>query len=281
MLPLALMILAASPVPKQVAVLQMQVEGGLDAVIGNQLTARIAETVGKRQGHSVIAPDDIRALLEQESRKQLLGCTEESCLAEIAGALGVEAIVSGRVSKIEGGFAVSLSLVDARGARALAHVNETWRGESIALLELVVPMIDKLFAPKGATLTGTIEIEGAASGSRILIDDQVRGTAPAGQMGGIAIGARRLQVVEEDYEPFERWVVVKSGEISTVAVKQQPIASSAVYEKWWFWTAAAAGVAGAAVGAAVLLGGGSTGGPAGDTGVNVSVNADTAFNGGR
>lgn len=270
---------AFSAAPKQLAVLEFQVDGGADPVIGKQLTARIAETIGKRGGYGVIAPDDIRAMLEQEAQKQLLGCSDDGCLAEIAGALGVDALVSGRVSKLEAGFAISLSLVDPRASRALGHVNETWRGESITLLELVPPMIDKLFAERGAVLTGTIEVEGALEGSRILIDDQIRGTAPAGQMAAVPIGARKVQVIGEDQQPFERWVVVKTDELTTVAVRQEAVASSAFYQTWWFWTAAAAGVAGAAVGAAVLLGRESA--APGETGVNVAVNADSVFGGGR
>lgn len=261
-----------------IAVLALQVEGGADPVIGNQMTSRIAETIGKR-GHRVIAPDDVRALLEQEAQKQLMGCADDSCLAEIAGALGVDRVVSGRVSKVEGGFAISLSMVDSKSARALAHESETWRGESIALLELVPPMIDKLFGDRGKTLTGSIEIEGAVAGSRILLDDQVRGTAPAGQMANIPVGARRLQVISEDHQPFERWIVVKTNEVTTVPVQQEALPSAAVYQTWWFWSLAAAGVAGTAVGAAFLLKGDDAAG--GQTGVNVAINSDRAFTGGR
>ena len=43
----------------------------------------------------VIAPDDIRALLEQEANLQMMGCDDDSCLAEIGGALGVSLGVGG------------------------------------------------------------------------------------------------------------------------------------------------------------------------------------------
>lgn len=266
-----------SALPQKIAVMDIRADGGADPVIGSQLTARVAEVLGKRPKTRVTAPDDLRALLEQEGRKQLAGCTDDSCLAEIAGALGVDAIVAGRISKIERGYALSMSLIDARDAHALGHVTETWGGESIALLDLVAPMIDTLFAG-GNKLVGSLEIEGAVSGSKILIDEQVRGTAPAGQMANIPIGARKIQVLADDYQAFERWVVVKNGELVTVPVQQTALESSPFYATWWFWTVTGVVVAGAAVGSAVALSGGDS---SGETGVSISANADSAFGGSR
>jgi hypothetical protein len=166
-----------------------------------------------------------------------------------------------------------LSGIDAQGARAIGHVSETWRGESIGLLDLIVPMIDKLLSDNPSKLVGSVEISGAESGSQILIDDQIRGTAPAGQMGNVLIGARRVRVVSNDYEPFERWVVVKANELITVPVHQKAVPSSLV-EKWWFWTGIAVLAGGAATAVFFATRGGSGGGA---TGVDVSVNSVNAF----
>ena len=111
------------------------------------------------------------------------------------------------------------------------------------------------------------------------------GTVPAGKMAKVPIGARQIQVVADDYEPWTRWIIVKTGETTTVAVRQVEVPSGPFYQTWWFWSVAAAGVAGTVAAAVALSGGGAdpTGGgpPAGQTGVNVSVNADDAITGGR
>lgn len=262
---------------KKIAILEVSVEGGTDPVVGRQMTGRLAEVVGRRPGVKTIAPDDIRALLEKETEKQLLGCEDDSCLAEIGGMLGADVLVKGRVAKIEEGYSVTLNSVDARRATPLAHISEVWGGESIGLLDLVEPLVDRLFAPNDS-LVGTLEITGADDGSRIFVDDEVRGTAPAGQMAQIPIGARRVRVVSDDHVPFEQWVVVKTDRVTAVPVQQLDRPSGPFYATWWFWTAAAVGVAGAAVGTALLLSGDDA---AGATGVNVAVDADAAFTGGR
>lgn len=268
---------AMASAAQKIAVLEVTVEGGADPVVGRQMTGRLAEVIAKREGVSTIAPDDIRALLEKESEKQLLGCDDDSCLAEIGGVLGADVLVKGRVAKIEEGFAITLNSVDARRAVPLGHVSDRWGGESIGLLELVDPLVDRLFAKD--PLFGSVEVTGAEDGSRIFIDDEIRGTAPAGQMSKVPVGAHRLRVASDDHLPFERWIVVKTDKVTAVPVQLEARPSSPFYATWWFWTAAAVAVTGAAVGTAVLLSGDDP--TPGATGVNVAVDADAAFTGGR
>jgi len=271
---------AKDPPPRRIALLDIALEGDVDPAIGTQLTSRYSELIAKLPDVVVISPDDVRALLQNEANKQLAGCTEDSCLAEVAGALGADVVVTGRVGRIGDGFAVSLTAVDARKVRSLGRANETWRGDSIALLELAGPMVDRLFAGDGAELTGTLEVSGALAGSRILLDDQVRGTAPAGQMGDIAIGAHWLQVVAEGRQPFARAIIVKRGQLTSIEVQQPAAEATPFYASWWFWTAAAVaviGTGGATAGVIYVLA--TQGG--GRTGVNASINFDTVATGGR
>lgn len=274
-LTLATLMAVAPPADKRIAVMEMVVEGGADPVIGRQLTNRLAEALAARPKTKVIAPDDVRALLEKEAQRQLLGCSDERCLAEIGGALGADVLVQGRVSKIDNGYAISLALVDATKADSLGRVNETWQGEPLGLLELVGPMIERAFEPN-APHVGAIEVVGAPDGAPIYVDDQIRGTTPAGQMGQIPSGARRVRVVAEDFQPFERWVVVQSGKVTSIPVKLEPTPSAPIYATWWFWTGAAVVVAGAAVGTVALLSSGED-----NTGVNVMLNAERSFTEGR
>jgi hypothetical protein len=278
----ALILLAASlSAPTRIAVLDVAVEGGADPTMQGQITGRIADLVGRRPNTTVIAPDDIRAILEKEAQKQLLGCDDQSCLAEIGGALGADILLKGRVTKVEDGFAMTLSAVNAHNASPLGHASETWKGESIGLLELVAPMIDRALAAKDEKLVGTIDVTGVNDGAQIFIDDQVRGTAPAGQMGNVDIGARRVRVVLDGYQAFERFVVVQRDRVTTVPVQLVELESSPFYATWWFWTITGAAVVGGGVTAAVLLTRDDGTAPPGTTGVNVSVNADSAFTGGR
>jgi hypothetical protein len=141
-------------------------------------------------------------------------------------------------------------------------------------------MIERALDPSGKHF-GSITVEGAKDGAAIYVDDQIRGTVPAGQMGNVQSGARRIRVLAEGYEPFERWVVVKSGETTSVPVTLKEVESPPVYATWWFWTITGVVVAGAAVGTVYLVSQDDAGPGTGTTGVSVMVNSDAAFTGGR
>ncbi len=73
-------------------------------------------------GLSVVTPKQIGTLLGMERQKQLLGCSDAttSCLAELAGALGVDGVVQGEAAKLEsGGFQVTLKVLWSRDGRPL------------------------------------------------------------------------------------------------------------------------------------------------------------------
>ncbi len=187
-----------------------------------------------------------------------------------------------RLSRVDGGYAISISALDAVAAKPIAAVDERWGGEPLLLLDVIRTAVDRLFAPPGSPPTGVLLIDGVKDGSRIIVDDVVRGTAPAGQLQ-LPVGAHRLSVTLEGHEPHSSWIIVNRGQTLTVPVMQTVIvAEAAFYETWWFWTAVGGGVAvaaGGAVGTALLLSQSSSG--PGKTGVNVAVNADDTFGAAR
>src|SRR5438046_7919376 len=57
-------------------------------------------------GYQVVTRKQIDAVLGLERQKQLLGCADSSssCLTELAGALGVDAILVGSVARLSGEY---------------------------------------------------------------------------------------------------------------------------------------------------------------------------------
>ena len=268
---------APAPSGARYAVMKTDVGGGLDPAIGPQVAAKLAEALRERTGGEVISSDEMISMLQHEKERAILGSCKEgdSCLAELASALGADAIVAPRLTKVEGALLLSVSIVDARTASVKSRVSETWGGESILLLSLARPVVDKLLAGDPPPV-GVLDVVGAPPGSRIILDGNVRGTVPAGQMGGVVVGAHRLEVQTEGMKPLTRWIIVERDQLLSVAVALEAD-ESPFYTTWWFWTGTGAGVvatAAAVTGVALLLGGGRTG-------VNVQLNADRAFEGAR
>ncbi len=277
--------LADAEHPAKVAVMRTVVEGQDAAAlqaIGPQVSSRIADQVKKRTGAEVISAEEIDTLLSHERDKQVSGCAEQSCLADIADALGADVVVQARVAKVDGGYAVSLSAIDSKKAQTLARVDERWGGEPLLLLDVIAPAVDKLFPTLGPPAAGLLVLEGVKDGSKILVDDAVKGTAPAGQLS-VASGPHRLAITSEAHEPFSSWIIVATATTTSVPVSQVLLPAPPFYATWWFWTAvggATVVAAGAGTGAWFLLG--NDGGPGiGQTGVLVSTNGDQVLGGKR
>jgi hypothetical protein len=84
----------------------------------------------RKQGNSVISQSDIGTMLGVERQKALLGCADDSCLAEIGGALGVDRIVHGTLGRVGGSLVVYLSSLDPKKARTTASVSERLKSPS-------------------------------------------------------------------------------------------------------------------------------------------------------
>jgi len=96
---------------------------GMAAGSATLLTEIFAQEMTKR-GLKLLASRDIEAVLGLERHRQLLNCAEErSCLAELAGALGVEGIVVGDLGKVGTDFAVNLKVINAADGATLALFN--------------------------------------------------------------------------------------------------------------------------------------------------------------
>ena len=92
------LLLAAGPAaaPKKIAVLDVRAGPKVDPSLGPYLTQVMAAEVAARTGTSPLVSADIKALLGFEKTRRSLGCDDEggACIAELAGALGVDEVVN-------------------------------------------------------------------------------------------------------------------------------------------------------------------------------------------
>lgn len=265
---------------KRIAVMKTDVAGDVDAALGPQVTARLADEIRRATGAQVISSDEMIALLKHEKDKAILGdCNEdESCIAEIAQALGADVVVAAKLSKVGNAIGIAASAVDAHSASVSGRVNETWGGDVVNLLALIKPIVTKLFATPGSGVpTGRVDVIGAIAGSRIYVDGEARGTAELARIDGLLIGGHRVLVTHPDHKAFERWVVVEEGDKAIALSVSQEAIDEGVLGSFWFWTAAGGGIA--VVGATALVVAVALSGNR--TGVNVQVNADEKLGGAR
>ncbi len=171
---------AAAGGENAVAVLDIQgtgIQADLLPTLTEILTAELA-ALGK---YKVIAGRDVQSMLGFEKQKDVLGCTDAACLAEIGGALGVDRIVASHIGMVGSTYVVNIKLINIRMADTEGRVYETVRGEVDALIDTVRKSVQKLFG----------------AGSRV--QQQQVATAPAPKVQPKAEPAPRAEPKEEHH----------------------------------------------------------------------------------
>ena len=89
-------------------------------------------------GPRVITGEEIAALLGVERQKQLLGCAEleGSCMAELANALGSDAVIIGSVGHFGDQFQINIKIVASGDGKQLALFSSSVTGEAAVVPEL-------------------------------------------------------------------------------------------------------------------------------------------------
>ena len=119
---------------------------GIDPRIARVLTDSVVAEVRKLQRTVVVGMDEIRAMLDLEASKQIMGCLDDSCLAEIAEALGVDGIIIGSVAIVGDGTTFGLKHIDQGTATTLGQSTRRIEGTDPAnVLAAVGPVVAELF----------------------------------------------------------------------------------------------------------------------------------------
>ncbi len=106
---------------------------------GEGVTAKEAATIEEvlltaldRTGRfKMIGRSDIAALLDLESRKQMVGCDENAaCMTEIAAALGVDLVATADIGHLGSVNVMTLKVIDVKRATVIARGQQTLTGDS-------------------------------------------------------------------------------------------------------------------------------------------------------
>lgn len=94
---------------------------GVEPAVATSVTELVTAEVAVRGFFEPISAAEVQTMLGVERQKQLLGCGEESCLTELAGALGAPYVMSGSLVKLEGVFQLNLTVIDTAKSRTIGR----------------------------------------------------------------------------------------------------------------------------------------------------------------
>ena len=148
------------------------------------LTAIVADVAGGIEGISVVTRRDLAQLLEMQASQQELGCDtgSDSCIAEIAAAVGAEIIVRTELGLIDDQRSLSISVLNSTNLTVTAR--SVVRGRTIGALG------DEVARVLPGLVTKVRGASAAPTTTRIFVTDTERtgGEAPSGAT--VASGAQ-------------------------------------------------------------------------------------------
>ena len=153
--------LLAAPKPTKLAVSEVEAGPDTDPKLAHFVTTLVTSALRERPSLAVTSQEDIKNLLGFQRQKDLLGCAEASCLAEVGGALGVDQMVNGSLAKIGDSLVLVLRVIDVHHGQVLRDVTRRLRNASQdALLDALPGAVEQLYpglrpghrAPSAATI---------------------------------------------------------------------------------------------------------------------------------
>jgi TolB-like protein len=121
----------APPVPRTLAILTLEASLGVDPQLAGVITQTLADDLRAAGVFSrITTTQEIDNIMGFEQQKQLLNCESSSCMAEIAGALGVTHVLMGQLARIGARFVLNVRLFDVKRGQVVGSVTQHVRGES-------------------------------------------------------------------------------------------------------------------------------------------------------
>ncbi len=227
----------------KIAVLNLSSSGSTEHVAEN-LTQVIVVELKQIKGLSLITRDEIKSILSFEQDRQLLGCDDSSCLAELGGALGVEYLLTGNVGQMGATYLLHLKLINIREATVANRVAESFTGDESQLLNAAKFTARRLLGrlPEGE---GGLEVRPSVASARLLVDGQEALVSAEQQ---IKAGKVNLRLEADGFQPWIGDAYVDTGRLTRLDVELVEL-PTAWYQEWWLWTSVGTVIAtGAALG---------------------------------
>ncbi len=136
-----LLALTLNATPIKVATMRLNLVG-LSETKADFYTDHLSDRLGE-QGLQVTSPREVATVLGMERQKQLLGCEESSCVAEIANALGVDGLVMGDIAMLGSSYQVNLKVIEAQSGKKLATFSAMVSSEA-EVVTTITEAVEKL-----------------------------------------------------------------------------------------------------------------------------------------
>lgn len=134
------------------AVLDLEAGDAVTPARARAMSDIVTGEVGALSTCSVLSRSDIRGILSLEAEKQLMGCASDSCMAELAGALGTDYLVTGSITRIEGSILLSMRMTDMKTLKVTRRATDSFAGDDADAIPFVGWLARKLMTDDEAKI---------------------------------------------------------------------------------------------------------------------------------
>jgi hypothetical protein len=190
-------------------------ESNVGPLIANVVEDALLVELRKLSRSSVIGWKEIRSMLDVEASKQSLGCSDESCLSEIADAVGVDVLVVCSVAHTDSSI-IAVRRIDQRQAKVVGDVQKVLpRGNGGEFLGVIGPIVDELFADlplrKGAVRGVTPEVARALSPPPV--PPWATWTTAGLGVAGVAVGGGLVVLATQQHADYRAYAARGATEV--------------------------------------------------------------------
>ncbi|MCK5689305.1 hypothetical protein KAI87_08545 [Myxococcota bacterium] len=181
--------------------LDVSAQGKVPALIDDYILTA-AHNLGVYQ---VIGQDDIAAIVGFEQQKDLLGCDDASCFADIGGALGVDRIAIFKVALLGDDWAVTGKLINIAATKVERRTSAFIHGDTKSLLKGVPALVEELMSLSKKKISGpaVLDTPVAENKTSSTPDAEASVSDPYdSSTSGPVFGGGLLMVTVSDYQDF-------------------------------------------------------------------------------
>lgn len=136
--------------PQKLAVMPFTGGAGVTEQVAASLTEAAVAELRRLPDLVVVTPKEVAAVLSLDQQRLLLGCDQGDCVTDLGGALGVDRIVLGDLSKLGESWLMHVKLIDVKRAATVKQADRRLRGKAIddvldALGPLLAELLDRPF----------------------------------------------------------------------------------------------------------------------------------------
>ncbi|MBL8920178.1 MAG: PEGA domain-containing protein [Myxococcaceae bacterium] len=191
------------------------------------LAGSVATEIDRTGLFQVTTSDQVRSLLSLERQRQLLGCNDDSCTSNIAGQLGVDFLVNGRLTRLTDpkkattGLTLDLSIVEVKSGKRVSSREVSGTSEA-DLVGRLTENVAALIAPLLSGRQGFIVVIASEDGSVVKVDGTQLGTTPMTQRLAVAGGPHVLRIEKAGFTSVQKQVRVAPDQVTEESIRLVP-----------------------------------------------------------